>query len=133
MRNFGIIPEMRWILDLCTQHDCRDDFAANGRSNFFPKNCCNKIRVFDLRAPGLFKEENCKGLNKQAIRNDESLQKYRKVLQKETVVTTDRGFRVVKTSVATYELRKNGFSYFYPKRQVLSDGIHTKALGIYYF
>ena len=151
-----IKPEMKLIWDLSRQDDCRDDFAANGHSNFFPRNCCNKHWVFDQRTPGLFKEEfrctemvalcsktyccfdsssnttklSCKGLNKHALVNDEPLQKYRKVLQKESVVTTNRGFRVVKNSVATYDLKMNGLSYFYPKRQVLSDGIHTKALDI---
>ena len=30
--------------------------------------------------------------------------------------------------VATYEQTKKGLSFFYPKRQVQVDGIHTKPL-----
>ena len=36
----------------------------------------------------------------------------------------------MKHSVATYELTKNGLSYFYPKRFVEEDGIHTKPLDL---
>ena len=32
--------------------------------------------------------------------------------------------------VATYEQTKKGLSYFYPKRQVQDDGIHTKPLNL---
>ena len=31
---------------------------------------------------------------------------------------------------ATYEQAKKGLSYFYPKRQVQDDGIHTKPLNL---
>ena len=33
-------------------------------------------------------------------------------------------------SVATYEQTKKGLSYFYPKRIVEQDGIHTKPLHL---
>ena len=36
----------------------------------------------------------------------------------------------MKHSVATYEQTKKGLSYFYPKRRVEQDGIHTKPLGL---
>ena len=32
--------------------------------------------------------------------------------------------------VATYEQTKKGLSYFYPKRQLQDDGIHTKPLNL---
>ena len=57
--------------------------------------------------------------------------KYRKVLEEAVNVTsTNRGFRTMKHSVATYEQTKKGLSYFYPKRPVAQDGIHTKPLDL---
>ena len=55
--------------------------------------------------------------------------KYRKVLEEAVNVTsTNRRFRTMKHSVATYEQTKKGLSYFYTKRLVEEDGIHTKPL-----
>ena len=57
--------------------------------------------------------------------------KYRKVLDEFINVTsTNRGFRIVQHSVATYEQTKKGLSYFYPKRIVDADGIHTRPLKL---
>ena len=42
----------------------------------------------------------------------------------------DSGFRTINHMVATYEQTKKGLSYFYPKRQVQDDGIHTKPLNL---
>ena len=57
------------------------------------------------------------------------MSKYRKMLQEAANVTsTNRGFRTVQHSLATYEQTKKGLSYFYPKRTVEEDGIHTKPL-----
>ena len=57
--------------------------------------------------------------------------KYRKVLDEFVNVTsTNRGFRTVHHSVATYEQTKKGLSSFYPKRIVHADGIHTRPLSL---
>ena len=57
--------------------------------------------------------------------------RYRKVLEEAVNVTsTNRGFRTMKHSVATYEQTKKGLSYFYPKRLVEEDRIHTKPLDL---
>ena len=57
--------------------------------------------------------------------------KYRKVLEEAVNVTsTNRGFRTMKHSVATYEQTQKGLSYFYPKCLVEQDGIHTKPLDL---
>ena len=62
------------------------------------------------------------------------MSKYRKVLEAAVNVTsTNRGFRTMKHSVATYEQTKKGLSYFYPKRLVEEDGTHTKPLDLKYF
>ena len=56
---------------------------------------------------------------------------YRKVLEEAVNVTsTNRGFRTIQHSVSTYDRRKKGLSYFYPKRLVEEDGIHTKPLHL---
>ena len=59
------------------------------------------------------------------------MSKYRKVLEEAVNGTpTNRGFRTIQQSVATYEQTKKGLSYFYPKRIVEEDGIHTKPLHL---
>ena len=58
-----------------------------------------------------------------------SMSKYRKVLEESVNVgSTNRGFRTIQHSVATYEQTKKGLSYFHPKRILEEDGIHTKQL-----
>ena len=55
--------------------------------------------------------------------------KYRKVLDEFIKVTsTNRGFRTVHHSLATYEQTQKGRSYFCSKRIVDADGIHTRPL-----
>ena len=57
--------------------------------------------------------------------------KYRKVLDEFfNVSSTNGGFRTVHHSEATYEQTKKGLSYFYPKRIVDADGIHTRPLNL---
>ena len=73
-----------------------------------------------------------KGFNRRTLEDcgDGPMTKYRKVLEEAVNVTsTNRGFRTMKHSVATYEQTKKGLSYFYPKHLV-EDGIHTKALNL---
>ena len=139
--------------------DCNDDFVAESSCNFFPRTCCAKHKKHDKREPGLFKEEfrctemlclcsktyccydantnkykfSSKGLNKRTFEDsgDGPLTKYRKVLsEQENITSTNRGFRTNNHSIATYEQTKKGLSYFYPKRIVEEDGIHTLPLNI---
>ena len=59
------------------------------------------------------------------------MEKYRNVLDEFVNVTsTNRGSRTVQDSVATYEQTKKGLSYFYPKRIVDADGMHTRPLSL---
>ena len=112
-----------------------------------------------MREPGLFKEEfrcsemlclcsktyccydrksnkykfSSKGPNKRTLEDCGvgPMSKYRKVLEEAGKVTsTKRGLRTIQHSVATYEQTKEGLSYFYPKRIVKIDGIHTKPLHL---
>ena len=145
--------------NLLRTEDCKDDFTANATTNVVPRTCCTKHMKHDKRKPGLFKEEfRCtemlclcsktyccydsisnkykfsgKSLNKRTLEDcgDGPMAKYRKVLDEFIYVTsTNRGFRTVQHIVATYEQTKKGLSYFYPKKIVDSDGIHTRPLSL---
>ena len=139
--------------------DCKDDFTANSTNIFFPRTYYTKHMNYDKREPGLFKEEfrctemlclcsetyccydshsnkykfSSKGFNQRTLEDcgDGALAKYRKALDEFINVTsTNRGFRTVHPSVATYEHTKKGLSYFYPKRFVNADGIQTRPLSL---
>ena len=142
--------------DLLRTKNCRDDFTANATTNFFPRTCCKEHKKHDKREPGLFKEEfrctevclcsktyccyesksnnykfNSKGLNKRTLEDcgDGPMAKYRKVFfELINVTSTNRCSRTVHHSVGTYEQTRKGLSYFYPKRIVDADGIHTRPL-----
>ena len=154
-----IRDESRAEWELMGTEDCKDDFTANATTNFFQRTCCTKLMEHDKREPGLFKKEfrctemlrlcsktyccydsnsnkyifSSKGLNKRRLEDcgDGPMAKYRKVLDEFINVTsTNRGFRTVHHSVATYEQTEKGLSYFYPKRIVDADGIHTHHLSL---
>ena len=153
------VPKKRVEWDQLRSKDCTDNFTANATDNFFPRTCGNVHKKHDKREPGLFKEEfrcaemlclcsktyccsdkqtnkykfSSKGLNKITLEDcgDGPMSKYRKVLEKAVNVTsTNRGFRTIQHSVATYEQTKKGLSYFYSKRIVEENGIHTKPLNL---
>ena len=74
-----------------------------------------------------------KGLNKSVLEenSDALLQKYRRVREHAVnIATTDRGFRTINHQILNYEQTKKGISFFYPKRIVDADGIHTTLLMI---
>ena len=59
------------------------------------------------------------------------MSKYRRVLDEAVYLkSTTRGIKTSNHSVGTYRQKKKGLSYFYPKREVLDDGIHTKPLNL---
>ena len=71
---------------------------------------------------------SCKGVNKKLNPIDN---KYLQVLQTQRPSSgINRGFRVVNNTVYTYNQVRDGFSYFYPKRKVLDDGVSTEPLDI---
>ena len=155
-----ILPDKRAEWDQLRSKDCTDDFTANATDNSFPRTCCNVHKKLDNGKPVLFKEEfrcaemlclcsktyfcydkqpnkhkfSSKGLNKRTFEeygDGGPMPKYRRVLEEGVKVTsTNRGFRMIQHSVATYEQTKKGLSYFYPKRIVEEDGIHTKPLAL---
>ena len=130
-----ILPEKRNEWEAIRLRDCTDSFTANATDNFFPRTCCSAHKKHDKREPGLFKEEircsemlclcskiyccydrksnkykfSSKGLNKRTLEDygDGPMSKYRKVLEEAVNVTSsNRRFRTMKHSVATYEQTK---------------------------
>jgi hypothetical protein len=131
-------------------HD-RPFTSAHG---FFPRECCPKHIAYDKRTPGLFKVEaegkamialcsktyilkqpddkvkfSSKGINKNALTN--AFDVFHQVLTtQDPYSATNLGFRAKDNTIFTYQQQRAGISYFYCKREVLSDGIHTKPLDI---
>ena len=151
-----VLPEKRNEWEAIRSQDCTDSFTVNTTGNFFPTTCRSAHEKQNKREPGLFKKEfrcsemlclcsktcccydrksnkynfTSKGLNKRTLEDcgDGPMSKYRKVLEEAVNVTsTNRGFRTMKHSVATYEQTRKGLCCFYRKRRVEEDGIHTKA------
>ena len=88
--------------------------------------CSKTYYCYDVTSNKL--KFSSKSLNKRVLEQsgDGPLQKYRRVLnEKVNVTSNNRGFRTNNHSVASYELVKKSLSYFYPKRIVETDGIHT--------
>ena len=77
-----------------------------------------------------------KGLNGRTLEvcGDGPMSKYRKVLEEAVIVTsTNRRFRTMKHSVATYEQIEKRLSFFHPKRLLEEDGIHTNPVDLKVF
>ena len=141
--------------------DCDDSFRADASHNLFPRICCSKHKKHDKREPGLFKEEfrctemicfcsktyccydaksdkykfSSKGLNERILEEsgDGPKEKYRVMDEIINLTSTNRGFRTINHCVARYEQTMKGLSYFYPKRVVPADCIHTEPLKSYSF
>jgi hypothetical protein len=123
---------------------------------WFPRKCCELHAKYDKRTPGLFKKEyegtemvalcsktyivsnaydysqkfSCKGINRKHL-GDNLIDIYNKVLTSEVGQQSENiGFRSKDNHIFTYTQNKCGFTYFYCKRKVLSDGIHTEPLDI---
>ena len=97
------------MLCLCSKTYCCNDVTSN-KHNF-----------------------SSKILSKQVVEQsgDGPLEKYPKVFNENLNTTSNkRGFRTNSHSVATHPQRKEFQSYFYPKRIVESDGIHTELLKL---
>ena len=113
----------------------------------FEQDKCNWHKAYDKRTPGLFKVEwqgqgiiglcsktyycfgakdkfFCKGVNKKC--NEINKEKNLNVLlSKQTNAGVNRRFRVVNNTMYSYTQVRDAFSYFYPKRKVLEDGVNT--------
>ena len=74
-----------------------------------------------------------KGLNKGVLEQsvEGPLEKHRRALKEKVNVTSNkRGIRTNNHSGATCEQVEKDLSYFYPKRVVESDEIHTQPLNL---
>ena len=138
-------------LESLIKPELREEFQMV-QHDWLPRGDSPQHAAFDKRTPGLFKVEwsgqgfvglnsktyycwgqsdkySCKGISKR--NNDITKEKYLKVLQtKKADEGVNKGFRIVNNRVLTYSQFRGGFSYFYPKRKVLSDGISTIPLDI---
>ena len=86
--------------------------------------CCKTYYCF-----GPEEKFSCKGIDKRT--NAITKTTYMDVLlSKQSGSGTNRGFRLVDNQVYTYLQERAGFSYFYPKRKVLEDGVSTAPLEI---
>ena len=52
-----ILPENKAQWLRIHRNDCRDNFIANAKKNFFPRTCCAVHKKHDKRESGLFKEK----------------------------------------------------------------------------
>ncbi len=144
--------------EYCSAH--KSDFTTcmmNGERRDF-KSCAQCVDCFkhDSRQPGLFKVEfegtkmiclcskmycidnqnaenstklSCKGVNKRRVKNP--VQLFEKVLEtKQTMSACNVGFIARDNKVFTYDQTRASFTYFYPKRKVLDDGVSTTYLDI---
>ncbi|XP_072043754.1 uncharacterized protein [Amphiura filiformis] len=122
------------------------------KHQWFPRTDTLANAAHDKRTPGLFKVEwegqgivalcsktyycfggkdkfSCKGVNKQCNKDIITKDLYLEVLRsKQSASGTNKGFRVQDNSIYTYTQSRAGFTYFYPKRNVLEDGITTTYL-----
>ncbi|XP_072170299.1 uncharacterized protein [Diadema setosum] len=140
-------------IEALVKQDMREEFERD-KCNWLPRDDTQEHARYDKQTPGLFKVEwvgdgiiglcsktyycfkdgdgdkySCKGINKR--QNDISKQLYLDVLQKgEAASRTNRGFIIKNNVVFTYNQMRKGFSYFYPKRKVLEDGVSTTYLDI---
>lgn len=89
---------------------------------------CLCSKTYLLQSESSFKL-TCKGIQKRNV--DNPPEKFQDVMSNQSDrFSTNMGFRVQKNKILTYEQTKKGFTYFYVKRQVQQDGVHTQPLSI---
>ena len=121
------------------------------KEQWFPRTDTRENAAYNKRTPGLFKEEwrgdgcvalnsktyycfgetdkfSSKGVNKSnVIEKDMFLDVLR---SRRTKAFTNRGIISKDNDVYTYEMVRNGLSFFYGKRKVLNDAVSTEPLDI---
>ena len=133
---------------------CYDEYYSSNQ--WFPRECCERHKLFDKRTPGVFKLEaegdemvalssktyllildlltekykiSSKGVNPKAI--IDPIIAYQEVLRTQKPKSgRNKGFRIKNNTIYTYEQDRAGLTYLYPKRIVLSDGVNTSPLDI---
>ena len=86
---------------------------------------CSKCYFVEDELSGKAKMSS-KGMSK--AQNELLWQRYDRALDGYKDMATNRGFRVHKGAIYTYEQRMLGLSAYYDKRWVLPDGIHTEPI-----
>ena len=86
---------------------------------------CSKCYFVEDELSGKAKMSS-KGMSE--AQNELLWQRYERALDGYTDMATNRGFRMHKGAIYTYEQRKLGLSAYYDKRWVLPDGIHTEPI-----
>ena len=151
-----IKPEMKSKFEQNLYGNCSDNFKPEvGMGGiWFPRECCSAHKKYDQREPGLMKVEfkattminlnsksyvakdevggkvkySLKGVNNYFI---DPLNKFDQVLSHKTPVrATNAGIAVFNNFMYSYQQRKTAFTYFYCKRVVCDDGIHTEPLDV---
>ena len=139
--------------ECCDKHE--DDYVQTRLAGLpwtATEACCVARKAYDKRTPGLFKVEwrgdgfiglcsktyycfgaidtyTTKGLNKR--QNDIDKDAFLAVLtNRRSGSGVNRGFRVRDSSVMTYVQERTALTYFYPKREVLADGLSTAPLDV---
>ena len=134
--------------------DMLDDYKKNV-NKWLPRKSPKEATLYDNRKPGLFKLEyeghvvvalnskmysiynkqekhtkfSSKGVSKKHVTDPTDM--YKNVLEtQETKTGSNTGFVVKDGSILTYTQNRNSFTYYYIKRKVLPDGIHTTFLDI---
>ena len=143
-----------WLpAECCDKHE--DDYVQTRLAGLpwtATEACCLARKAFDKRTPGLFKVEwrgdgfiglcsktyycfgatdkySTKGLNKR--QNDIDKDAFLAVLTNRRGGSgVNRGFRARDSSVMTYVQERAALTYFYPKREVLADGLSTAPLDV---
>ena len=137
------------------KHWCKD--SGPHPDAFLTRTCCEKHQLYDSREPGLFKIEvdravvavalspkcyvlgfkdhslklTTKGIADKARAINSPLQTFKAVMRNHSSHTvTNRGFMQVAGEMRTYSVDRVGLNYAYFKRQVLSNGYHTKTLPL---
>ena len=138
------------------QRSCRGLYPEGGVDACWePEPCCQDAYNYDLRTPGLFKEEftgdgiealnsktyycwndktnsskySSKGIYKSL--NNFTKDTYLDVLKtKASSSGVNKGFVVKDSKTYTYEQVKTGLTYFYAKRQVGADRVSTSPIDI---
>jgi hypothetical protein len=150
-----IKPEMLNMFDSGLHAFCNDNIAveADSSMHWFPRECCSKHAVHDLRTSGLFKLEaqgdefvglcsktyilrsetgdkfSSKGLNTTSVKN--ALHLYKNVLQNRVPQgVINMGIVKKDNALFSYEQTRCGFTYLYCKRKVNDDGRTTEPLDI---
>ena len=137
----------------CNEH--REEFVTSKltkSSSWEPYPCCKETAKYDIRTPGLFKEEfrgeGIIALNSKTYfcwsegmgekYSSKGLSKHTNKLTKvdffnvlttgNTMTGVNRGFVRRDGKTFTYEQTKRALTYFYAKRRVCDDGVSTENI-----